>query len=500
MTAVPAFKDACAKHGVKKVNAQVCGMLSGSDLDNLESLDLHGTYLGNRGLMALMDVIEQSPKFTKVDFSRQKIYNTDPLPDSVKGNTMLDRLIDLAKAHPNLSSIDLSGNPLSNLVARKLLGLATSNTRITAVSLEDTRVDAELVALINKKTDANKAQSGGGGDDEEGGGFGTFDVTAPQEGDGTFGGVTWAPGGGGDGLDAPKKINRRKTVSSSSYDAEAAKSFVPPNYPKSDDDKKVILELLKDNLLFSHLDEDSLETCITAMQQRLFQFLDEPLTEGEEGNSLFVVAKGRCDILKQGTKVAEKPEKSAFGELELMYDTPCVATVRVATDSCEVWTLDRETYKHIVVGASIRKRNQYEGLLSTVPFLAELSAYERSQIADALSSDTWEPGNTIIRYDDEGMWMFLVVDGTVEVVGRDAQGNPVKVCEMGPGENFGELEFFNNHRCVADVKALTKVKTAKINRKHFEMCLGPVIHILKRNQSLPKYEYYRNILEAKNSS
>jgi len=497
MTAVAAFKDACAKHGVKKVNAQVCGMLGGNDLSSLESVDLEGTYLGNRGLMALMDVIEQSPKFKKVDFSRQKIYNTDPLPDSVKGNTMLDRLIDLAKSHPNLNSIDLSGNPLSNLVARKLLGLATTNPRITAVGLDDTRVDAELIALISKKTHANKAESGGGDDGDDAGGFGNFNVTGPTEEDGAFGAATFNPGQGesGDNLSAPKKINRRKTVSGSSYDADAAKSFVPPNYPKSAEDAKVITGLLKENLLFSHLDDDGLSGCIGAMQHRLFQLDDEPLTEGEEGNSLFIIAEGKCDILKKGVKVAEKLEKSAFGELELMYDTPCVATVRVASDSCNVWQLDRETYKHIVVGASIRKRQAYEGLLATVPFLKELAVYERMQIADALSSDTWEPGQTIIKYDDEGQWMFLVVDGTVEVVGRDAAGAPVKVCEMGPGENFGELEFFNNHRCVADVKSLTKVKTAKINRKHFEMCLGPVIHILKRNQALPKYEYYRNILE-----
>eukprot|EP01065_Artemidia_motanka_P012282 TRINITY_DN1674_c8_g7_i1.p1 TRINITY_DN1674_c8_g7~~TRINITY_DN1674_c8_g7_i1.p1 ORF type:complete len:530 (+),score=211.07 TRINITY_DN1674_c8_g7_i1:100-1590(+) len=490
MTAGTAFKEACTKHGVKKVNAKVLGDLSAVELADLVTLDLGGTYVGNRGLMAVLDVVEQAPLFHTLDFSKQKIYNTDPLPDSVKGNTMLERLIELAKTHPSLSSIDLSGNPLSNLVARKLLGLATENGRIKTISLEDTPVDADLLQLINKKTEANR----GDGDDA----FAFGGVQPPEDDDGGFGAkpMTMAPAPPeGGGLSAPRGVARRKTVSSSSYDPDAAKQFVPPKYPKSDADRKIILDLLKDNLLFSHLDDDAISTCIDAMQQRLFQFLDEPLMEGDEGNSLYIIAQGKCDILKQGEKVAEKPEKSAFGELELMYDTPCVATVRVATDSCEVWTLDRETYKHIVVGASIRKRMQYESILTTVPFLQALAPYERMQIADALSSDYHDPGTRIIRHNDEGEWMFLIVEGTVEVIGRDQDGKEVKVCEMGPGENFGELEFFNNHRCVADVIAVSRVKTAKINRKHFEMCLGPVLHILKRNTGLPKYDYYRSLLE-----
>ena len=90
--------------------------------------------------------------------------------------------------------------------------------------------------------------------------------------------------------------------------------------------------------------------------------------------------------------------------------------------------------------------------------------------------------------------MFLLVRGTVEVIGRDEHGKPFKVCEMGAGENFGELEFLENHSCVADVRAVSAVTTAKINRKHFEMCLGPVIHILKRNAAAPKYQYYQGIL------
>eukprot|EP01065_Artemidia_motanka_P028778 TRINITY_DN3438_c0_g6_i2.p1 TRINITY_DN3438_c0_g6~~TRINITY_DN3438_c0_g6_i2.p1 ORF type:complete len:510 (+),score=183.17 TRINITY_DN3438_c0_g6_i2:66-1595(+) len=501
MTAGAAFREACSRHGVKKANAVLCRSLDKETMDSLQKVELGTQYVGNRGLMALMDVIEKAPNYRDVDFSNQKIYNSDLSADSVKGNTMLDRLIELARNHPAIRTVNLSGNPLSNFAARKLLSLATDNGRIVDINVSNSHIDAELIALIDKKTAANKESQGGSGGGGGGGGGGEGSPFGGFGGDdgGSFGGggggfaVAVMPPAGGGGLKAPERSTRRKTVMTKSYDQEEAKRFVAPKYPKSPSDASTIAALLRGNLLFSHLDKTNLQICISAMQRRIFRKGDTPLKEGDEGETLFVIACGTCDIVKKGVKVAEKEQGSAFGELELMYDTPCSATVQASSDEVIAWALDRETYKNLVVGASIRKRNQYESLLGTVPFLQELAAYEKAQLADALSSDEWEPGTTIITHGEEGQWMFLIVEGRVEVIGREGS-KQVKVCEMGAGEYFGELEFFNNHPCVADIRAVTAVTTAKINRKHFEMCLGPVMHILKRNQVAPKYEYYRQIL------
>lgn len=71
------------------------------------------------------------------------------------------------------------------------------------------------------------------------------------------------------------------------------------------------------------------------------------------------------------------------------------------------------------------------------------------------------------------------------------------MCEFSKGDHVGELEFLNNHRNVADIIAKTKVTTAKLNRRHFEMCMGPVIDVLKRDSSSSKYEYYQNLLSQR---
>jgi hypothetical protein len=84
----------------------------------------------------------------------------------------------------------------------------------------------------------------------------------------------------------------------------------------------------------------------------------------------------------------------------------------------------------------------------------------------------------------------------VDVYGRDDNDKMIKVCDFTVGENVGELEFLRNHRCVADVKARGHVRTAKMNRLHFEMVMGPVMDVLARTAGESNvYSYYRHQLE-----
>ena len=150
----------------------------------------------------------------------------------------------------------------------------------------------------------------------------------------------------------------------------------------------------------------------------------------------------------------------------------------------------------LVMGTVIRRREEYAKHIEHVPLLKGLSVYEKMTIADALELDEWADGTRIVEYDTEGKHLYLILEGTVQAIGRTTAGEPLKVCDFGVGDYFGELEFINNHRTVADVVASSFVRTAKINRRHFELCMGPVVDVLKRNADYPKYEYYKNMSSA----
>jgi cAMP-dependent protein kinase regulator len=63
-------------------------------------------------------------------------------------------------------------------------------------------------------------------------------------------------------------------------------------------------------------------------------------------------------------------EGGSFGELALIYGTPRAASVTAKTD-VKLWGIDRDSYRRILMGSTIRKRKMYEEFLSRVSILGK---------------------------------------------------------------------------------------------------------------------------------
>lgn len=535
-SAVAAYLTACRDHGVKRPNPELLKFFREVEpiASEIHTIDLTNNYIGNRGIFALCDVIRSKlPRLKTLILRNQKLYNTDLSEDSVKGNAACDRVISTLQDHPSITAVDFSCNLISNYAGRKLLGLAQLNKHMCKILTDETRVDMALRQRINQQCEKNanallQEQVGAGGADARAFAAASSASSSSSaaninrknqehshrqqdfdELDSSFGkSVDPALLGqvplGQQPVDLSHlgaSTKHRAQIHSEGVDPEKVKNYVAPVIPKSEDEVDLIVGLLQYNVLFSHLGSKELRTCALAMSKVHFKKNDDIMHQGETNDSLFILQSGTCDILKEGQKVFLKTAGTAVGELELMYDAPCVATVRVSSDKGVVaWKLDRETYRNLVFGSAIRRRDEYKAALEKIPFLASLDQYERGQVADAMTACEYKPGEYIIRYNEEGEWMHLILEGTIEVVGRDDFGEPIDVCDFHEGDYIGELEFLNKHRTVADCKAKTFVRTAKINRRHFEMCLGSLKDLLQRNTHHPKYEYYNRLLQRTNSN
>ena len=75
-------------------------------------------------------------------------------------------------------------------------------------------------------------------------------------------------------------------------------------------------------------------------------------------------------VFVNGEKVLSIGEGGSFGELALIYGTPRAATVKASTD-VKLWGIDRDSYRRILMGSTIRKRKMYEEFLSKVTILGK---------------------------------------------------------------------------------------------------------------------------------
>lgn len=84
----------------------------------------------------------------------------------------------------------------------------------------------------------------------------------------------------------------------------------------------------------------------------------------------------------------------------------------------------------------------------------------------------FDEGQDIVREGDVGTSLFLIQEGTVEVLKRGADGTDVRVATLGPGQQFGEVAVFQRVRRTATVRATSRVRLIQIRREAAAMLAG----------------------------
>jgi cAMP-dependent protein kinase regulator len=128
--------------------------------------------------------------------------------------------------------------------------------------------------------------------------------------------------------------------------------------PKTDEQKKRIMNRVMQSFLFNSLEDKELDTVILAFEEKRFKKGEHVIDQGEHGDVLYLIESGTLNCYKVFKK--EEGEKflkvynpgEAFGELALLYNAPRAATI-VANEDCLLWALDRETFNNIVKDAAM---------------------------------------------------------------------------------------------------------------------------------------------------
>jgi len=192
--------------------------------------------------------------------------------------------------------------------------------------------------------------------------------------------------------------------------------------------------------------------------------------QGENGDRIYIVDRGTCEILKDGILVSTIGREDFFGELAVMYESPRVATVRAVTEVTLLSlsrddlfsTISKDKVDELAIVARAR-------LFTDVPLLSSLNAQKKEHVTAKLKQETWPPGVVLATQGhltrEDNRRMYIILDGKCRQEVR-----PTSFGEVEAGvEIVGHAHFFNMFAmwygcpCRATVTTETDVTTLSIS-------------------------------------
>jgi len=300
---------------------------------------------------------------------------------------------------------------------------------------------------------------------------------------------------------------RRAGVAAEGMSAEQVKDYVKPVYPKDpatvERIKKVIRGSDKMQVLFGHVDNNSLDDIVNAFQEVTRKQGEDIIRQGAEGDCLYIISEGEVDVfvargeaLDRGTKgqqVVSLGPGDLFGELALMYSAPRAATVTITSATCKLWQLDREPFKMLLAKNGQKQYATYEGWLEEVEIFKSLNKYELARLSELLDSTPFDAEEEIIVQGEPGDKFYMLEDGSCTAYMKGPDGEK-KVCEYSRrGDYFGEVALLRNEPRKATIRAGEEgALVLWVSAEDFSSVLGPIKDILEKD--LDKYPQYADFL------
>lgn len=285
-----------------------------------------------------------------------------------------------------------------------------------------------------------------------------------------------------DEIKVVQKKGRKTGVSSESMDPAKMKEQMKniTCVVKSPEVHQHLLSVVAKSPLLRTLDSEQKEMIVNAFTgPTVIEAGKDIIVQGENGEVFFLIEDGQVDVYVkingENKKVHQYKPGDAFGELAIMYNAPRAATCRASTET-KLWSLDRLSFKCIVVAAAMQKREVYQGFLKGVKLLAECNEGEIMTLADSLAEEQYHDGECITQQGEAGDYFYIVKEGKVSCVKDGAE-----VLLLEEGGYFGEIALLEPKPRQATCKAVGNVKVLALDRATFTRVLGPMEDILKRN-------------------
>ncbi|MBE9531415.1 MAG: cyclic nucleotide-binding domain-containing protein, partial [Proteobacteria bacterium] len=246
---------------------------------------------------------------------------------------------------------------------------------------------------------------------------------------------------------------------------------------------------LKRTPLFSDLSIDELMGVICKLNVCFVDMGDYVFRRGDEGQSIFVITSGAAEVISytkygEEVKYATLTDGDFFGEHEYFSGTTRSTEVRAVTD-LELFKIKRNEM------AALTARNPYmakvlydfykERVLDKAMALSKvfkhMSIKDRREMLETVQVESYPPGTDIVKFNDKGENMFLIVSGTADVWRLGDGGEKITLSSLQENDYFGEVAMMLDRARTSNVTAVTTVDAILIGREHLDGVLSryPII-------------------------
>ena len=205
---------------------------------------------------------------------------------------------------------------------------------------------------------------------------------------------------------------------------------------------------------------------------------------------LYMIEDGLVTYIVNGILVGFADSGDLFGELAILYNCPCQASV-FARSPCVIWRIHQTTFRRILASNSLKEdtflQNTIVGVLRKVPLFDGLDDTVLSRIVAAMSTQTFVQGQVIIQKGNVCQvysYYYFIKTGQVRVQGIGIRGSRFFYQILGPGEYFVESALKEDYykyikRNENIVNKSNKTVLLSLSKADFNELMGSLGDLLK---------------------
>lgn len=238
--------------------------------------------------------------------------------------------------------------------------------------------------------------------------------------------------------------------------------------------------------IFSFLSRAALQALMERVEVRTFAPGARLITQGEQGNSLFVLVDGEVSVVREGpprVELTHLKEGAFFGEIALVTKAPRTATVDAVRESL-VLEISRDVFNELVqshpdmlkvILRHLRER-LVNGLVETHPLFAPFAGAERTLLVRRFSLLEAAGGCVLAEEGVHANAMYIILCGEAE----SRRGN-VHQARLTTGDIFGVESLLTGQPSPVSIKTLTRCWILKMREDTFRQVIqtcSPVLATL----------------------